>query len=95
MHSDVLLATANQRVSTIILYLNQGYIGGETMFEATGLTITGKAGDALFFENVTPEGTPDPAARHAGLTVRHGAKWVATCWIRKKPFDPWLGPESA
>lgn len=93
MHNDTLPVTDNQRVSTAILYLNHGFTGGETSFEESGLSIAGKGGDAIFFENVTREGVPDPAARHAGLPVRQGAKWVATCWIRQRPFDVWTGPE--
>jgi prolyl 4-hydroxylase len=95
MHMDALPHVANQRIATVILYLNEGYAGGETIFEANGLTIAGKGGDALYFENVTPEGAPDPASRHAGLPVRQGAKWVATRWIRARPFDVWQGPDAA
>lgn len=92
MHMDALPNEANQRVSTVILYLNDGYVGGETQFEASGLTFAAKAGDALYFENVTAGGQPDPASRHAGLPVRQGAKWVATRWIRARAFDVWRGP---
>jgi prolyl 4-hydroxylase len=93
MHMDALPNTANQRVATMILYLNEGYNGGETQFEANGVTFTPKAGDALFFENTAPNGQPDPASRHAGLPVTAGAKWVATRWIRARSFDVWQGPE--
>lgn len=92
MHMDALPGEANQRVATMILYLNEGYAGGETRFEANGLTFAARAGDALYFENVTPDGAPDPASRHAGLPVRQGTKWVATRWIRAYPFDVWKGP---
>ena len=94
-HLDALPATANQRIGTMLLYLNEGYIGGETRFDATGLTVAGRGGDALWFVNAGPDGAPDPAARHAGLPVRQGAKWLATRWVRARPFDVWRGPDAA
>lgn len=88
-HVDTLPHAANQRIATVILYLNEGYAGGETRFSASGLNFAGRAGDALFFHNVTPDGSPDPLSRHAGLPVTQGAKWVATRWLRAAPFDVW------
>jgi prolyl 4-hydroxylase len=95
MHMDALPATANQRIGTLLIYLNEGYIGGETTFGASGLTVAGRGGDALWFNNVTSEGAPDPRTRHAGLPVLQGVKWLATRWIRARPFDVWQGPEAA
>ena len=94
-HLDALPATANQRIGTMLLYLNEGYIGGETRFDATGLTVAGRGGDALWFVNAAPDGAPDPASRHAGLPLRQGAKWLATRWVRARPFDVWQGPDAA
>lgn len=94
-HLDALAGTRNQRIGTMLLYLNEGYVGGETRFEASGLSVAGSGGDALWFANVTPDGAPDPASRHAGLPVRQGTKWLATRWIRARPFDVWRGPEAA
>lgn len=93
-HMDALPHTANQRVETVLLYLNEGYVGGETRFEASGLTVAGRGGDALWFANTLPDGSPDPASRHSGLPVRQGTKWLATRWIRARPFDVWKGPEA-
>ena len=95
MHMDALPTTKNQRTGTVLIYLNEGYIGGETTFEASGLTVAGRGGAALWFSNVTPDGAPDPRTRHAGLPVSQGVKWLATRWIRARPFDVWTGPEAA
>lgn len=88
-HHDALAHTANQRHWTMLVYLNEGYGGGETIFPATGLTVRGRGGDGLLFRNADAAGRPDPLARHAGLPVREGFKWLATRWIRQKPHDPW------
>lgn len=86
-HMDALPATDNQRILTMIVYLNDRYEGGETHFLATDLPFKGRKGDALLFRNVTPSGSPDPTARHAGLPVRSGTKLIASRWIRQKPFQ--------
>lgn len=88
-HLDVLPGAANQRIKTAIIYLNEGYEGGETDFPALGLTVRGGKGDVLVFENVTSDGAVQALARHAGLPVRRGVKWIATRWIRARPYDPW------
>lgn len=88
-HLDTLPRTANQRVATVLVYLNEGYRGGETRFDSRGLAVAGRGGDALFFTNVIANGQPDPASAHAGLPVHSGVKWVATRWIRAAPHDVW------
>lgn len=88
-HLDTLPNVSNQRVITAILYLNEGYEGGETQFPLLDVTCTPKTGDLLVFENVTPEGEPEPLSRHAGLPVLRGHKWIATRWIRSAPISPW------
>jgi prolyl 4-hydroxylase len=88
-HHDAIPGADNQRIATVLLYLNHGYEGGETRFARRGLTIAGQSGDALVFGNTLPDGRPDPDAEHAGLPVRSGRKLLATRWIRARPIDPW------
>jgi prolyl 4-hydroxylase len=88
-HLDTLPRVSNQRITTAILYLNDGYEGGETFFPLLNVTIVPKAGDLLVFENVTPRGESEPLCRHAGLPIRGGIKWIATRWIRSAPISPW------
>lgn len=92
-HHDTLTGTGNQRVATVLLYLNEGFVGGETVFPRYGLSVTPRGGDALLFLNTAPDARPDPRAWHAGAPVRQGVKWLATRWIRARPFSPWTGPE--
>jgi prolyl 4-hydroxylase len=89
LHHDALPGVGNQRVRTVIVYLNEGFGGGETHFPDGNLTITPKGGDAILFDNCTSDGSIDPLARHAGLPVTNGSKWIATRWIRARPLDLW------
>lgn len=95
LHSDALPNVGNQRISTVLVYLNDGFVGGETIFPHHDLTVVPKAGDALIFDNVDAGGRPMDNARHAGAPVTSGVKWLATRWIRARAFDVWTGPEAA
>lgn len=86
-HFDALPGLANQRILTMIIWLNDGYEGGETWFAKTGVKIKGRVGDALLFRNALADGSRDPNAGHAGLPVTSGEKWIASRWIRARPFE--------
>jgi prolyl 4-hydroxylase len=88
-HLDALPGVANQRRWTVLVYLNEDYIGGETDFPELGLRVRGETGDALLFENAGADGRADERTRHAGLEVRSGTKWLASRWIRSGPITPW------
>lgn len=85
-HFDALPSGDNQRVLTMLLYLNADFSGGETLFTETGLRFRGALGDALLFRNARPDGSPDPMSKHAGLPVSDGQKYLATRWIRERPL---------
>jgi hypothetical protein len=76
-----------QRIKTALLFLNEDYVGGETQFTEIDLKVRGRCGDLLVFSNLTPEGEVDLAARHAGLPVISGAKWLGSKWFRTKKFQ--------
>jgi prolyl 4-hydroxylase len=89
LHHDTIQGADNQRIATMLLYLNGGFSGGETHFPVPDVTVTPRGGDALLFFNTLADGRPDPASRHAGLPIRAGAKWLATRWIRAAPVNSW------
>ena len=95
-HSDALPgATAGQqRVLTFLVYLDEGYEGGETSFPKVGLQFRGNAGDGLLFRNASAGGQPDDKALHAGLPVTSGAKHIASRWIRAAPLDLGWAPSN-
>lgn len=86
-HFDAIPGFANQRILTMIVWLNQDYEGGETFFPTPNLKLRGRAGDALLFRNAGPDGRRDPDSAHAGLPVTAGQKWIVSRWIRQAPFE--------
>ena len=86
-HFDAIPGFANQRILTMIVWLNQDYEGGETFFPTPGLKLRRRAGDALLFRNAGGDGRRDPDSAHAGLPVTAGQKWIASRWIRARPFE--------
>lgn len=76
------MAEGGQRVLTFLLSLNDDYEGGETQFPIISKRYRGKTGNALFFWNVEPDGSPDRRVMHAGLPPTRGEKWMLSQWIR-------------
>lgn len=76
-----------QRRVTAIIYLNTPEKGGETLFPIANVSIQPVKGTALFFYNLLPSGEVDPLTLHAGAPVLKGEKWIATRWLREKPYQ--------
>ena len=87
-HYDALAGLKNQRIMTLLVYLNDDYRGGETRFLKAGLSLKGRKGEGLLFRNTLADGRPDPMSEHAGLPVTAGVKLIASRWIRAEPFVP-------
>ena len=82
------IARSGQRVSTLIVYLNDVPAGGETVFSEIGLAISPRKGQGLYFEYADSEGRLDALSAHAGAPVAEGEKWAATKWMRSRRFVP-------
>ena len=80
------LAKGGQRVSTLVMYLNDVEEGGGTTFPSIKLTVTPKKGAAAYFEYGNSLGQVDPLSLHAGTPVVRGEKWIATKWMRERPY---------
>lgn len=80
------LARSGQRVSTLIVYLNEVARGGATLFPESGIEVTPRRGCALYFEYCNADGQLDPLSLHAGAPVLAGEKWIVTKWMRQRPF---------
>lgn len=75
-----------QRSLTFMVYLNEGYEGGETEFPELGISHKGRAGEALYFVNADRAGKGDPRTRHSGRPTRSGNKWVLSQYFRDRPL---------
>jgi prolyl 4-hydroxylase len=86
-HSDTvgILKRGGQRVASLVCYLNTPAQGGATVFPDLKLDVAPLKGNAVFFSYDRPH----PATRtlHGGAPVVEGEKWVATKWLRERPFN--------
>jgi len=82
------LDRSGQRVSTMVIYLNDVASGGETVFPEIGLAVTPKPGNAVYFEYANSLQQVDLASVHAGAPVQAGEKWAVTKWMRERRFVP-------
>lgn len=74
----------NNRIKTVLMYLNTPEEGGATIFPDAGVSIEAKQGSALVFSY--PEPIPGSKTLHGGSPVIAGEKWVATKWIRRLEY---------
>ena len=79
-------AEAGQRTWTAMIYLNEPEDGGATRFKTIGKIIYPETGKLLAWNNLLPNGKPNPATLHQGMKVRRGTKYILTKWFREKPW---------
>jgi hypothetical protein len=72
------------RVITFLVYLNESYEGGETIFPRLGLSHSPKRGEGLFFVNTLADGQADLRTLHNGRPPTRGEKWVFSQFIRNR-----------
>lgn len=80
------LSVGGQRIATLVIYLNTPEAGGATAFPRVGLEVAPVKGNAVYFSYLLPDGTLDERTLHAGLPVASGEKWIATKWLRERPY---------
>jgi len=84
------------RIATLLIYLNDDFEGGATVFTRLGLRVEPRRGDAIFWYNLLPAGIGDFRTKHGGCPA-HGSvfKWIANLWIRedgnRHVYDRWGG----
>lgn len=75
----------NDRIATVIVYLNDDFEGGETFFPHLNVRVKPIKGSAIFFEYKYIRELNEMTL-HAGLPVTSGTKYIATTWIRPNEF---------
>ncbi len=74
------------RVSTIILYLNDVIKGGETYFPWLNLKVKAEQGNMIQFDYGYEDHKNNIQSEHAGMPVLDGEKWIITVWVREQPL---------
>ena len=77
-------ADTGNRSWTAMIYLNEPDEGGATRFKAIARTIQPETGKLLAWDNLLPDGRPNPATLHQGMKVRRGTKYIVTKWFRER-----------
>lgn len=80
------IASGGQRVSTLIMYLDDAQAGGETIFPRIDFSYVPRKGQGLYFEYAAADGSLDPLSLHGGAPVVAGEKWIVTKWMRERAF---------
>ena len=77
------------RFATILFYLNDGMVAGETSFprwmnaDSNGqLMVKPETGKAVLFYSLLPDGNMDDLSQHAAQPVRSGEKWLINLWCK-------------
>lgn len=75
-----------QRTWTAMAFLNEPEAGGHTRFTEVGVSVRPRTGNLLVWNNLTPEGEPNPKSMHQGSPVEAGLKYVVTKWYRERAW---------
>jgi prolyl 4-hydroxylase len=77
--------TDSDKIATLIVYLNDDFGGGETLFNHFNIKINPIKGSALFFQ-YNYNDYLNEKSRHEGLPVIEGTKYIITFWVREQPL---------
>jgi prolyl 4-hydroxylase len=75
---------SGQRTWTAMAYLDEPAMGGHTIFPHLDLDIKPHRGMLVMWNNLLPNGEPNPATLHHATPVISGEKHVITQWMRQK-----------
>ncbi|XP_065202591.1 prolyl 4-hydroxylase subunit alpha-1-like [Planococcus citri] len=87
-HNDYLSTSDNHpvkignRLTTMLFYLNDVTLGGETVFPHIGLSVTPIKGSVVVWHNIHADGSQSRLTDHSACPVIIGEKWGFTKWIR-------------
>ena len=69
------------RYLTFLIYLNDNFEGGETIFPNINKKIKPEKGKAVIFKNIDENENIIKQSLHGGEPVRSGQKWIINKWI--------------
>ncbi|HWK36294.1 2OG-Fe(II) oxygenase [Sphingomonas sp.] len=79
-----MMKEGGQRTWTAMIYLNDVEEGGSTWFPQAGIRIPPRKRMLLMWNNMKPDGSPNPNTLHEGMAVTKGVKYVVTKWFREE-----------
>jgi prolyl 4-hydroxylase len=74
------------RKVTLIVYLNDDFRGGETVFPYVGQSVVPELGKAAVFWSTDDAGNVIEKAFHGGNPVVGGEKWICNKWVHPRPY---------
>lgn len=80
-------AASNNRIATLVIYLNDVEEGGSTYFPKLNFSANPQKGMAVYFEYFYKDPILNELTLHGGAPVVKGEKWIATQWMRRKKID--------
>jgi len=83
-----------QRTWTFMINLNTTRQGGHTKFTRVGHQFSPQAGNAVIWNSLTRDGSPNIESMHWGMPVEKGFKVIITKWFRDKGQGEMLRKES-
>lgn len=78
---------AGERRTTLIVYLNEDIVGGETEFVNLNQKIIPETGKGILFWSTDDQDHLLLESKHKGNKVEQGEKWIATVWSHGKSFQ--------
>jgi prolyl 4-hydroxylase len=85
LQREIVQAKGGQRLKTVLIYLNDGFLGGETEFPLKDEKITPQLGKLVLWDSLLHDGSPDLDTLHSSLPVESGEKYVLVVWARERP----------
>ena len=74
-----------QRRTSAIIYLNEDFRGGETIFPSLEIKISPKQGTLILFQNCFGNSEfVHPLSSHRSAMIKEGEKWILSLWSTKE-----------
>ena len=86
-HNDAGIHADNERLYTVILYLNDDFEGGETDFRNKGVRVIPKKGKLVLWRNLDNQNRVNDEMQHSGLQIIEGTKYVLVNFIRLRAIN--------
>ena len=80
-HTDLTSGFKSQRISTMIMYLNDDFEGGHTTFHESNISIKPKRGSCLVIKY-----NAQKPMFHRGDSIISGSKYILTAFVRDSEF---------